>query len=158
MKETTREIDSILNIEPIEISDKASSKEIIEIVSDNYELVFPEKKEVATTDPFDDDFNEVRQNIKDLIQSTSDSVEKLAMIANETEKGMDFQALATLTKVLLDANKQLLDIFQLKKSYTKTSGREAESDKISKGVNIQNAAFFGTTQDLKKHLDDLRKI
>lgn len=139
-----RDISKLLDIEePTKIIQ--NSKNALQTVRENYAIVFDDER-------FGDDFDAVRDNIKTIIDETGGNVSRLSLIASETEKAADFTALAQLTKVLLDANKQLLEMFELKKRYTKEPKNFSPTDGGHGTITVQNAIFTGSTKDLLKSI------
>jgi DNA-binding SARP family transcriptional activator len=113
----------------------------LQTVKQNYDMVF--NPDEGMDDRFNDDFEEIRESLKDLITEIADGVQKLSLIAQDSEKASHFSALAQMSTTLLNANKQLLEIYSEKKRYhTKVKSEGAGN------VNIDKAIFTGTTSDL----------
>lgn len=142
-----REIDEILDIEPIESKNPMMKKASTALMQakENFALI-------ASDDPrFNDDFEEVRDNLKEIILEVNDSIRKLSMIAQDNEKASSFAALAQLVTALLNCNKQLLEIYDAKKKYY------GEVEKPKGEIHVQNAIFTGTTNDLDEYIRNYGK-
>ena len=131
-----RELEQLLGI----TSSVPDTETAITKIENNYAAVFDEKDS-----RFIDDFEIVRDNIMSILTDTKQSVKALNLIARDSEKSTDFIALGNLTKTLLEANRQLLELYEIKKDYAKGS----EQKNINIGT-MNNAIFTGTTKDLKK--------
>lgn len=131
-----RKLEEILNIGPSETVSEGAIQKVEEV----YAAVFDPKDE-----RFNADFEEVRENISQIIKDTRSSMKTLGVIAKESEKSADFMALSSLTKVLVDANKQLLVLYEIKKEYN----REELKNSGGTTIHSQNSVFVGTTKDLK---------
>lgn len=125
-----------------------SLNEIFEVSTD---LIDDSKQEVIpaqNTDPvntqdIDSDYNYARDNLYDVIGKGSQALDYLLELAKASEHPRAFEVVSQLTKTLVDANKDLLDIQKKVKELKKQD--EKESPK-----NVTNALFVGSTADLQK--------
>lgn len=140
-----RDLEDILDIQPIDKTKSVitQTQNALNTVQRNYATVFESKPD----ERFNEDFEDIRTSLKDLISETSDVVQKLSIIAQDSEKAAHFTALAQMSTTLLNANKQLLEIYSEKKRYH--TNRDSSKDETSQ-INVQNAIFTGTTNDLKE--------
>ena len=129
----------IVEDDNVEIS---NTRDLIKTVEGNLEKVFD-----GADDRFVEDFEIIRDNVKEIISDTKRSFKSLSVIARDSEKASDFMALSSLTKTLLDANKQILEMYEMKKKY---QGVAAATPAI--GINNSSVVFTGTTKDLRNHL------
>ena len=129
----------IIEDDNVEIS---NTRDLIKTVEGNLEKVFD-----GADDRFVEDFEIIRDNVKEIISDTKRSFKSLSVIARDSEKASDFMALSSLTKTLLDANKQILEMYEMKKKY---QGVAAATPAI--GINNSSVVFTGTTKDLRNHL------
>ena len=134
-----REIDEILGV-PNSVPQITQAKNALATVKQNYAAIFNDQPD----ERFSEDFEEIRDSLKGLISEMTDTIQKLSVIAQDSEKASHFSALAQMSTTLLNANKQLLEIYSEKRRYH--SKRESNDEKPQ--VNIQNALFTGTTQSL----------
>lgn len=146
-----RELEDILDIEPMDQNKSVvkQTQNALKTIQKNYATVFEHKPD----ERFNDDFEEIRESLKDLISETSDVIQKLSIIAQESEKAAHFTALAQMSTTLLNANKQLLEIYSEKKRYYINDKKDDDSSKI----NVQNAIFTGTTNDLTEWIKRQRE-
>jgi hypothetical protein len=125
--------------------------EIFEVQS---ELVDDEKPtqvvrpspELRTKDLPDDiakDYTYARENLYDVIEKGSSALDELVHLAKASEHPRAFEVVSQLTKTLVDANKDLLEIQKKVKSLRKEDEQ--------KGPNsVTNALFVGSTSELQK--------
>lgn len=88
------------------------------------------------------DFAAARQNIRNIIDRGDDVLENAMELAKESEHPRTYEVVGQLIKVLVDANKDLLNIHKQRKELT------AESEVSPKTVT--NAIFVGSTAELQK--------
>jgi hypothetical protein len=103
----------------------------------------PKPKEINT----ESDYELVRSNLKELIDTGTDAIYELLTLAKATEHPRAYEVLATLMKTIGDQNKDLMDI-ELK---VKGSSKE---ESTQTATNINNAIFVGSTKDLRQLLNE----
>jgi len=145
-----RSLDDILDIEPVE---NPSGNALVKRANQSLKEVKESYALTVSNDPrFNEDFEEVRTNLKEVIMEVNDNIKKLSMIAQENEKASSFAALAALVTTLLNANKQLLEIYEAKKNYYDENAANETAN-----INVQNAIFTGTTAELRDYIKTLNK-
>jgi hypothetical protein len=92
-----------------------------------------------------DDFDTARTNIHDIIYKASSALDYMIELAKASEHPRAFEVVSQLTKTLIDANKDLLDIQKKMKELT-------AEDKPQNPQNVTNALFVGSTAELQKLL------
>ena len=92
------------------------------------------------------DYEFSRKNIHDVIKKTTEALDSLLAVAKQSEHPRSFEVVGQLTRTLVDANRELLNIQQKMKELNQAD--DANPD-IEGGTNIQNALFVGTTADLQ---------
>jgi hypothetical protein len=96
------------------------------------------------------DYTYARENLYDVIERGTEALDYLLELAKASEHPRAFEVVGSLTKTLVDANKDLLDIQQKVKKLKEEDKAEPQ--------NVTNALFVGSTADLqkmlKKHNDD----
>jgi hypothetical protein len=111
------------------------------------ELVEDEKPEIAIPkDQGDDvqtDYQFARDNIHSVIGKGSEALDYLLEIAKQSDHPRAFEVVGQLTKTLVDANKDLLDIQKKVKDLTQ--------DQINPET-VNNNLFVGSTSDVLKML------
>jgi hypothetical protein len=93
----------------------------------------------------DDDYQESRQTLKDLVVKGNQAIDHLLAIASETEHPRAFEVVATLIKNTAEANEKLM-VMQ------KTIRELKNIKKNDSGVNVDKAIFVGSTSELSKLL------
>ena len=93
----------------------------------------------------DNDYQESRQTLKDLVVKGNQAIDHLLAIASETEHPRAFEVVATLIKNTAEANEKLM-VMQ------KTIRELKNIKKNDSGVNVDKAIFVGSTSELSKLL------
>jgi hypothetical protein len=125
-----------------------------EIFDVESELVDDEPKSLAKpvsdersqnhSDDISNDYRYARENLYDVIEKGSHALEELLNLAKASEHPRAFEVISQLTKTLVDANKDLLDIQKKVKELRK-------EEETQKGPNnVTNALFVGSTSELQK--------
>lgn len=128
-----------------------SMSEIFDVtpkVSEKPELL-PAKIESTVTKnldiDLDDDYQESRKTLKDLVTKGNQAIDHLLAIASETEHPRAFEVVATLIKNTAEANEKLMSM--------QKSIRELKNiKKNDTGVSVDKAIFIGSTSELSKLL------
>lgn len=131
MKTINDDISDILEV------DYCGTQEVIE--SDTY--CVPEK---ITNEVVNDDAEYARANIKRLITKGNKAIDKLLLVAGESEAPRAYEVIATMLKNIADLNKDLLELHKRKKDLEpKDYGRS--------NINVDKAIVFtGSTTELLK--------
>lgn len=93
----------------------------------------------------DNDYQESRQTLKELVVKGNQAIDHLLAIASETEHPRAFEVVATLIKNTAEANEKLM-VMQ------KTIRELKNIKKNDSGVNVDKAIFVGSTSELSKLL------
>ena len=89
------------------------------------------------------DYTYARENLYDVIEKGTSALDELVHLAKASEHPRAFEVVSQLTKTLVDANKDLLEIQKKVKSLRKEDEQ--------KGPNsVTNALFVGSTSELQK--------
>ena len=115
---------------------------VFEVGTDLVE-VDKEKKQADVPQDVDNDYKYARENLYGVIEKGTDALDNLIDLAKASEHPRAFEVVAQLTKTLVDANKDLLDI----QKKVKDLKRE---DKKENTKNVTNALFVGSTAELQK--------
>ena len=118
---------------------------VFEVGTDLVE-VEKENKKVDVPDVIDNDYKYARENLYGVIEKSTDALDNLIDLAKASEHPRAFEVVAQLTKTLVDANKDLLDIQK------KVKDLEDESTKTTNNNVTNNALFVGSTSELSKLL------
>lgn len=94
-------------------------------------------------DDIEKDYKYARENLYDVIERGTEALDSLLELAKASEHPRAFEVVGSLTKTLVDANKDLLDIQK------KVKDLQAE-DKNENPQNVTNALFVGSTAELQK--------
>ena len=115
---------------------------VFEVGTDLVE-VEKENKKVDVPDEIDNDYKYARENLYGVIEKSTDALDNLIDLAKASEHPRAFEVVAQLTKTLVDANKDLLDIQKKVKDLKREDERENPK-------NVTNALFVGSTAELQK--------
>ena len=116
---------------------------VFEVGTDLVE-VDKEKKQADVPQDVDNDYKYARENLYGVIEKGTDALDSLLDLAKASEHPRAFEVVAQLTKTLVDANKDLLDIQKKVKDLKK------EDDEKQQPQNVTNALFVGSTAELQK--------
>ena len=131
------------------IDDKLS--QVFDIAPVEKQEVLPAIKQDNTNQTLESDFETTRSNLHSLLQQGQDALFHALSVAKQSEHPRAFEVVGGLVKHLSDVNTQLLDLHKRKQSI------EAPTKKDSTVTNNNNAIFVGSTSELSKILNDLRK-
>lgn len=96
------------------------------------------------------DFQEVRSNLKSLIDKNMDAIDELMQVANESQAARAYEVAAKLIDSCVQANEKLLDLHRKQKEIDVLSG--------SSGTTVNNNSIFvGSTKELMELLKKSRK-
>ena len=126
-------LEDALNIDPVEKEEKMPLRKPVEIDLSK----FPERKQMHQRQ----DYSEVRENLKELIDGGKVALDGILKVASESDSPRAFEVVSQLLKTSVEANKELLDVHKQMKEL------EAED----KAKNVTNKAFFvGSTKELQE--------
>jgi len=100
-----------------------------------------------------EDYNFARDNLYSVIEKGSYALDNLLQLAKASEHPRAFEVVSQLTKTLVDANKDLLEIQKKVKEL-----REEEKKDPQSPTNIQNALFVGSTSELQKLINGDKNV
>lgn len=125
-------------------------------LSQVFDIAPTEKQEIlpAVAQPLnqdlESDFETTRSNLHSILQQGQDALFHALEVAKQSEHPRAFEVVGGLVKHLSDVNAQLLDLHKKKQTIEAPTKKEAS-------VTNNNAIFVGSTNDLSKMLNDLRK-
>lgn len=98
------------------------------------------------------DYETTRSNLHSILSQGQDALVHALSVAKQSEHPRAFEVVGGLMKHLSDINGQLLDIHKKKQQL------EAPKEEETKAKNVtNNSIFVGSTSELSKMLNDLRK-
>jgi hypothetical protein len=116
--------------------------EVLDIDSELVEVPLKRKKVEVPTDA-QDDYQYARKNLYDVIDKGNEALDYLLELAKASEHPRAFEVVGQITKTLVDANNNLLDLQKKIKDLSKDE---------DKPQNVTNALFVGSTVELQKLL------
>lgn len=129
-------IGKALGLEPYEKTESAVSNIIADAHNDSAKV----------------DFETARANIHGMLMNGNEAMSKLAQIADSSQHPRAFEVLAKLMDTMLNANQKLLDL------QSKIREIDSVDTPISdKAKTINNNLFVGSTAELQKVLQDMKK-
>ena len=149
-KKVNERISEALNVE----------HEIIEaeVVEESTEVV-PAPKKSMKDFHLERDYDDVRANLKDIVEKGSVAIDGILAVASEGDSPRAYEVVATLIKSVSEANKDLIALHKQIKDIKKVDG-EATPRNVT-----NNSIFVGSTkalQDLvknqRKQLEDLDNV
>jgi len=123
---------------------------LVEILNEdkNQEVLPPQTNTPLPDKEIGEDYSYARQNLKMIIDQGAGALDSLIGIAQISQHPRAFEVIGQLIKILVESNKDLLD---LKKQSNELSGMivgENKSDGNAKTVT--NALFVGSTKELQQ--------
>lgn len=100
---------------------------------------------------FDHDYETTRSNLHSILSQGQDALFHALEVAKQSEHPRAFEVVGGLMKHLSDINHQLLDLHKKKQNL------ESNKDDSEKANVTNNAIFVGSTTELSKMLEDIRK-
>lgn len=105
---------------------------------------------IIQTEEIDDenlrDLEEVRQNIKGIMETGEEAMREMLDVAKQSNSARAFEVVSTLMKTMLDANKDFADI-STKKKFAK---EEINAPREAAQTNVTNNNLIVSTADLLK--------
>lgn len=108
------------------------------------------------TEALDDDYETTRSNLHSLLTQGQDALFHALAVAKNSEHPRAFEVVGGLMKHVADINHQLLDLHKKRQAIDIAAIDRKTSGGNEKNVT-NNAIFVGSTTDLSKMLNDLRK-
>jgi len=130
------------------IDDKLSQVFDIEPIIKS-EVITQQDIDTPKNDKLESDYETTRANLHALLIQGQDALNHALEVAKASEHPRAFEVVGGLMKHVADINTQLLDLHKKKQSI------EAPDKKTQSTTN--NSIFVGSTADLSKMLNDLRK-
>lgn len=130
-----KSLSQIFEIEPI------AEKKTETILSDSNKF----------NESLESDYDTARNNLHCILSSGKEALEHAIRVATDSEHPRAFEVVGNLMKQLADINTQLLGIHEKKKKLDAPNATEE-----SKNVT-NNSLFVGSTTELYKMLNDMRK-
>ena len=97
----------------------------------------------------DKDYNEVRRNLKCIIEKSQEAIEGIGELAQDSQQPRAYEVLAQLIQSSLEANNRLMDIHRRMKDIKK--------EERSKGKTVtNNSIYVGSTAELQKMIREQR--
>ena len=103
----------------------------------------------------DDDYENTRNNLYSLLQQGKVALEHALEVARNSEHPRAFEVVGGLMKQLSDINHQLVDL-HAKRQVLETKGKTEETPTSTKNIT-NNAIFVGSTTELSKMIENMRK-
>lgn len=132
------------------------TKNLNEILDVEADLIETESTEISTAvihneskqEDINDDYQYARENLYSVIEKGTEALDSLLELAKVSEHPRAFEVVATLSKTLMDANKDLLSVQKKVKELQKEEEQTGGDTK----QNVTNALFVGSTSELQKML------
>ena len=137
MKKTTESLNEIFEVEGELVDNEIQDHKKPSLRRENFEA------KTTFDDDITKDYTYARENMYDVIERGTEALDYLLELAKASEHPRAFEVVSTLSKTIVDANKDLLEV-QTKLKKLK------EEDKKENPQNVTNALFVGSTADLQK--------
>ena len=94
------------------------------------------------------DFNEVRKNLKELIDVGKSALDGIMQVASEGESPRAYEVAAIIMRQIADANSSLIDLHKRVKDIRHVAAHEKQTAQTI----TNNAIYLGSTKDLQEYL------
>lgn len=132
-------LENALNIEPEVIEKPIQKKKPVEIhVSNGVRNNLREKDRNG-------DYAEVRQNLKNIIETGMVAIDGILSVASEGESPRAYEVVSQLIKSVTEANKDLIGLHQQMKDLDRDNPEAQKAGSIT-----NNSIFVGSTKDLQE--------
>lgn len=140
---TDDKLSEVFDVEPYVVSENNT-----EIITSDGEIIS------KSTNAVESDFERTRSNLHALLQQGQDALNHALSVAKQSEHPRAFEVVSGLMKDIADINSKLMDLHKKKQAMELAAGQPAKGPE---GNVTNNAIFVGSTSELSKMLDDLRK-
>lgn len=106
---------------------------------------------ISSGDDAKDDYEQARDNFKQLINKGNEAIEGILNLAKESESARSYEVAGQLIKAVSDVTGELLKLQKGMKELEQMSENE------NSPKNVTNALFVGSTTELQKLLKDMKK-
>lgn len=115
------------------------------------EIAGPEVKSIKRQkkDLVNQDFNEARSNMKDLIQTGFNAIDGMMKVAEASDSPRAYEVVSILLKTMTEMNSGLVELHE------KANKAEPQSSKNIKNTT-NNSIFVGSTKDLQNIINQSR--
>lgn len=144
--EDNRDIEEIFDVESTPVTGEILPAKIIP--PKDFSETVTEKLEQAA----DEDFEEVRLNLKSIIDTSNTAVQGILNVAKEGEEPRAYEVVSDLIKTSLDANSKLMQLHKSIKDIKKKTGESTKSQNVT-----NNNVFVGSTAELSKFVKEFTK-
>lgn len=126
--------------------------EILDVSYEPKEIKVANKKEISPTKErdFEDDYKEVRGNLRHLVSTGEDAIEGILKVATEGDHPRAYEVVSQLIKTVSDVNKDLIDL------HKKTKEIKKEDNKYVQKNTTNNAFYVGSTSELQDIINSSR--
>jgi hypothetical protein len=108
-------------------------------------VVIPEPI-TAASENIETDYDFSRSNIRSLLKTGQEALEKALEVAKSSEEPRAFEVVGTILKQLADINQQLIGVHQQKKKLDAPIGKELPAS----AQTTNNSIFVGSTAELTR--------
>jgi len=130
-------------------------KKSTDIVPSGEQTILPaEKSNVEIYQP-DPKVEKIWDTYQVMVDSGKDALKKLLDISEQTQSPRGYEVAAQMIRAVLEANKNLLELYEKQKDEADMAKRETEEENKS---TVNNNLFIGSTAELLTALQDMKKV
>lgn len=97
----------------------------------------------------DEDYQLVRNTLRNLIEKGNDALEDISTIARQNESARGFEVVANLIKTVGETSKDLYNLQKMKRDLKEPDPTSDPRKKMPEGgINVEQAVFVGSTAEL----------
>lgn len=136
-------LSQVFDVEPIVIEEKNTN-----VITRDGEIILSSDNIIET------DYEITRSNLYNLLQTGQEALNRALEVAKQSEHPRAFEVVSGLMKDVADVNHKLMDLHKKKLALEAQKGTPPKQDEVP----VSNTAIFvGSTSELSKMLDNLRK-
>lgn len=114
---------------------------------------YNEEKSPPKIEPFVDDYEYAKKNMKEIIEAGKTALTELSDLALQTQHPRAYEVLSNHIKILLDAQKGLLELTKINNEVSMVNNNNTQVNQ----TKINNSIVVGSTADLQKILNEMSK-
>lgn len=158
MNNTYNSIDNVLNTSFVRANDevvteKKKVSDVVSIQKDYSVVVTKTKKEIDEN--FSEDYDFIRETLKDLMNHGKEALDTSLSLARDTESPRCFEVCTTIMNTMMTLGKELTN---LHKEALKISGDNVSPTTIPSGATITQNNYYPTPKELQSILDDVTEV
>ena len=148
----SKNLADVLNIVPA-TDDPVMTGQIVSSTPTVSQQIQQQQASPMPKDESDDDFSEVRANVKTIIDKSTQALDGMLEVAESCNEPRAYEVVAELLRTAMEANDQLM---QAHKTLAEIKKNKNGGVKITENIT-NNSIFVGSTSELQKFMKERKK-